>query len=149
MPFRFPLQAVLHYRESLEHQQEMRLRAANQLVARLRCILDQHGARVRDLHASQARELAAGTTSAEVRFHALCLSTLEHQRQDLECEVQRLQNLRDEQQKLFVEARRRSETLAGLRDNQHREYERTTARREQRQLDDAFLLRRDYQRRGQ
>jgi flagellar export protein FliJ len=144
MPFRFPLHAVLHFRQSLEHQQELRLRAANQQVARVRRVLDQHSARVQELHAGQARELAAGTTAAELRFAALCKTALEHQRQELERELQRLQKLRDEQQKLFVEARRKSETLAGLRDNQRREYERQAARREQRQLDDAFLLRGSY-----
>ncbi len=144
MPFRFSLQAVLHFRQSLEHQQELRLRAANQHVARVRRVLDQHNARVQELQISQARELAAGTTAAELRFAALCRSTLEQQRQELERELQRLQKLRDEQQKLFVEARRQSETLAGLRDNQRREYERKAARREQRRLDDAFLLRRSH-----
>lgn len=144
MAFRFPLQAVLHYRESLEHQQELRLRAAHQQVARLRRVLDQYGARAQDLHASQARELAAGTTIAELRFHAVCQSALEHRRQELERELQRLQILRDDAQKLFVEARRRTETLAGLHDAQRRAYERTRARSEQRQLDDAFLLRRAY-----
>jgi flagellar export protein FliJ len=144
MPFRFPLQAVLHFRQSLEHQQELRLRAANQQVARVRRVLDQHGARMQELRFRQARELAAGTTAAELRFTALCESSLEHQREELERELQRLQNLRDEQQRLFVETRRQRETLAGLRDRQRSEYERKTARREQRQLDDAFLLHRSY-----
>jgi len=29
MAFAFRLQSILHYRQSLEHQQELRLRAAN------------------------------------------------------------------------------------------------------------------------
>ncbi|HLW89245.1 MAG TPA: flagellar export protein FliJ [Terriglobales bacterium] len=149
MAFRFPLQAVLHYRQSLEHQQELRLRTANQQVARVRRMLDQHAARMQALHAGQARDLAAGTTAAELRFAALCESALEQQRQELERELQRLQVLRDEQQKLFVQARRQRETLAGLRDRQRLEYERTAARREQRQLDDTFLLRRAYLDRSQ
>lgn len=144
MPFRFSLQAVLHFRQSLEHQQELRLRAANQQVARVRRVLDQHSARVQELHISQARELTAGTTAAELRFAGLCRSALEQQRQELERELKRLQKLRDEQQRLFVEARRQSETVAGLRDRQRHEYELRAARREQRQLDDAFLLRRSY-----
>jgi flagellar export protein FliJ len=144
MPFHFPLQSLLHFRQSLEHQQELRLRAANQQVARVRRVLDQHSARVEEHYASQGRELLAGTTAAELRFAALCESSLLRQRHDLKCELQRLQNLRDEQQKLFMEARRQRETMAGLRDGQYREYERRAARRAQRQLDDAFLLRRSY-----
>jgi flagellar export protein FliJ len=144
MAFHFPLQAVLHYRESLEHQQELRLRAANQQVARVRRVLEQHCARLQELRASQGQELLAGTTAAELRFATLCESAFQQQRQELERELQRLQTLRDEQQKLFVLARRQRETLAGLRDNQLRDYERRASRREQRQLDDAFLLRRSY-----
>src|SRR5579863_334776 len=144
MAFHFPLQAVLHFRQSLEHQQELRLRAANQQVARVKRVLDQHGVRVQEHHANQRRDLLAGTTAAELRFAALCESSLLHQRQELERELQRLQNLRDEQQRLFVNARRQRDTLYGLRDHQHREYQRRAARREQRQLDDAFLLRRAY-----
>ena len=144
MPYHFPLQAVLHFRQSLEHQRELRLRAANQQVARVKRVLDQHGARVQEHHANQRRDLLAGTTAAELRFAAMCESSLLHQRQELERDLQRLQNLRDEQQRLFVNARRQRETLAGLRDHQHREYQRRAARREQRQLDDAFLLRRAY-----
>src|SRR5579863_4528791 len=149
MAFHFPLQAVLHYRESLEHQQELRLRAANQQVARLRRVLEQYGARLLELRASQCQDLLAGTTAAELRFATLCESALQHHRQELERELQRLQVLRDEQQKLFVQARRQRETLAGLRDRQRLEYERTAARREQRQLDDTFLLRRAYLDRSQ
>jgi|SRR5579863_2802131 len=148
MPFHFPLQTVLHYHESLEHQQELRLRAANQQVARVRRIIDHLGARMQDLHDSRARELATGTTAAEVRFHELRKSAFERQRHELECELQRLQTLRDEQQKLFVEARRRAETLAGLSEAQRRAYERRSDRREQRRLDEAFLLRRTYLQRG-
>lgn len=48
-------------------------------------------------------------------------------------ELQRFQNLRDEQQKRFQQARRERETVESLRDTQLREYTRDATRREQRQ----------------
>jgi flagellar export protein FliJ len=142
MPFRFPLEAVLHYRRSLEHQQELRLRTANQQVGRVRRLIELAEERIRQAHAAQARELAAGTTFAEVRFALAAEAFLEGQRQTLERELHRLETLRNQQQRIFQQARRDRETFESLRDRQKREYDRDQARREQRNLDDLFLLRR-------
>jgi len=141
MPFRFPLEAVLHYRRSLEHQQELRLRAANQQVAHVRRLIEQAGERIRQARATQARELAAGTTFAEVRFALAAEAFLEGQRQTLERELYRLETLRSQQQRIYQQARRDRETFESLRDREKREYERERARREQRALDNLFLLR--------
>jgi flagellar export protein FliJ len=148
MASHFPLQAVLHFRQSIEHQHELRLRAANQQVARARHILDQLDARLLQLHTRWSQDVAAGTSGAELRFALSCEATLRQQRQVVQNELLRLQNLRDEQQRIFQQARRDRETFESLRDYQLREYRREAARREQRQLDDLFLLRQAYLRRG-
>jgi flagellar export protein FliJ len=148
MAFHFPLQAVFHFRQSVEHQQELRLRAANQQVARIRHLLDQIDERIRQVHIRQAQELGVGTTSAELRFTLGFEASLRQQRQEAERELLRWQNLRDQQQRIFQQARRERETFESLRDHQLREYQRNAARREQRQLDDLFLLRQAYLRRG-
>jgi len=148
MAFHFPLQAVFHFRQSVEHQQELRLRAANQQVARVRHLLDQLDERIRQLKIRQSQELGVGTTSAELRFALLAEAAVHQQRQVAERELQRWQNLRDQQQQIFQQARRERETFESLRNHQLREYERHAARREQRQLDDLFLLRQAYLRRG-
>jgi flagellar export protein FliJ len=67
---------------------------------------------------------------------------LTRRRGELETELVRAQQLRDEQQRNFRAARRRRETLNSLREHQLRQYKLEAARREQRQADDAFLLRR-------
>lgn len=148
MPFHFPLQTVFHFRQSLEHQQELRLRAANQQVARVRHVLDQIDERLRQVHLRQSQELSLGTTAAELRFALLNEVTLHQQHQEVERELLRWQNLRDQQQKILQLARRERETFESLRDHQLREYERNATRREQCQLDDLFLLRQAYLRRG-
>jgi flagellar export protein FliJ len=67
---------------------------------------------------------------------------LTHRRGELETELVRAQQFRDEQQRNFRAARRRRETLNSLREHQLRQYQLEATRREQRQADDAFLLRR-------
>ncbi|HEY3974083.1 MAG TPA: flagellar export protein FliJ [Candidatus Sulfotelmatobacter sp.] len=141
MPFHFSLQAVFHFRQSIEHQQELRLRAANQQVAKVRHLVDLIDSRIRQIHIRESQELGAGTTSAEMRFALVGVATLLQQRQEAERELLRWQNLRDQQQKIFQQARRERETIESLRNRQLREYERNAARREQRQLDELFLSR--------
>ena len=144
MAFHFPLEVVLRFRQSVEHQQELRLRAATQHVARVRHLIEQLDQRAKEMQNRQWHELNAGTTAAELRFAFLCQSALSEQRRVLETELVRLQHLRNEQQKIYQKARRERETIASLRDRQQREYRRQAARREQRQLDDLFLLRQSY-----
>jgi flagellar export protein FliJ len=148
MAFHFPLQAVFHYRQSVEHQQELRLRAANQQVARVRRLLDQIDARLADLRANQFQHLQAGVTSAELRFGLLSETSLAAQREQVVAEVARLQKLRDQQQRIFQHARREREILDSLRERQLHEYNVSASRRQQRQMDDLFLLRRAYSQRG-
>lgn len=142
MPFHFSLQAVLHLYQSLEHQQELRLRAANQQVARVRHMMEQLDAAKQQNRVRQSQELQAGTTSAELEFARTMESALMKRRGELEVELLRVQQLRDEQQRNFHIARRRRETLSSLRETQLEDYQREAARREQRQADDVFLLRR-------
>jgi flagellar export protein FliJ len=148
MAFHFPLQAVFHFRRSVEHQQELRLRTANQQVARARRVVEQFDERIRQVQLRQSQELAGGTTAAELRFALTGDAALRLQRQDAERDLVRWQSLRDQQQKIFQQARRERETFESLRDHQLHDYERDARRREQRQLDDLFLLRQAYLKRG-
>jgi flagellar protein FliJ len=148
MPFRFSLESVLHFRQSVEHQQELRLRAANQQVSRVRHVVEQIEHRLKEMHTRQSAELVSGTTAAELRFSLACEKGLLQQRQALLQQIKRLEELRDEQQKIFFQLRRARQTIESLRDHQWREYEREAARREQRATDEAFLLRRSFLRRA-
>ncbi len=148
MAFYFPLQVLLHFRQSVEHQQELRLRAVNQLVARVRHLIEQIDARLQQLQTVQSHDLGVGTSGAELRFAVSCEENLQQQRQAMHHELVRLQTLRDEQQRIFQQARRERETFESLRDHQFREYQREAKRRQQRQQDDLFLMRQAYLRRS-
>jgi flagellar export protein FliJ len=144
MTFHFSLEAVLHFRKSLERQQELRLRAANQLVARTRRLIEQIEGRIRTAHSQQSQQLGAGITAAELRFAFECETLFDEQRQIMQRELVRLETLRDQQQRIFQQARRERETFESLREHEYRIYVREAARREQRQQDDLFLLRQAY-----
>lgn len=148
MPFHFRLHAILHFRQSIEHQQELRLRAANQQVALVRHMVEQVDTRRQVLAAEQGRELSAGVTAAELRFGLHCAAELVRHKKDLQQQLQRFQQLRDQQRELFQQARKNRETLEGIHDQQLRLFEQEATRREQRNQDDLFLLRREYTRRG-
>jgi flagellar export protein FliJ len=148
MSFHFPLHAVLHFRESLERQQELRLRAANQQVARVRHLIEQLDAHRQEVHSRQSAKLSAGMTAVELQFELLCETELLRHRKELEQQLARLEQLREQQREAFQQARRARETLEAVRDQQLQLYKEEAARREQRGLDDLFLLRREYLRRS-
>lgn len=83
-----------------------------------------------------------------MHFAQLQAASLRQQREILQCELLRLQNLRDQQQRAYRHARQQREIIESLRDRLLDEYERERSRREQRELDDLFLLRESYLRRG-
>jgi flagellar export protein FliJ len=148
MPFRFALEAVFHLRKSLEHQQELRLRTANQHVVGARHLIERLDERLRRMESDRSHALHSGTTASELQFEHLCETEMHRHRQIMVTELTRLEHLRDQQQKIFQHARRERETFESLRDKQFEDYQRTAARREQRQLDDLFLSRQAYLRRG-
>jgi len=148
MAFEFPLQAVLHFRKSLEHQQELRLRAANQRAARVRHMIDHLDGRRQEMHSAQAKELSIGITSAELRFELQCEGELKRHRKELEQQLAALEKLRDQQRGIWQQARQARETLESVRDQQLSLYKKQALRREQRSLDDVFLMRREFLRRG-
>ncbi len=148
MPFRFPLQAVLHFRQSVEHQQELLLIAINQHVARVRQVIEQVDQQIESARLQQSRDLGTGITSAELCFEILCETAIYQRSCALQSDLARLEKLRDQQQKVYQLARQRREVLESLRDGQLRQYEREASRQEQQGLDDLFLLRRAHLRRG-
>jgi flagellar export protein FliJ len=148
MAFQFKLNSVLHFRQSLEHQEELRLQAANQHVARVRHLIEQMDVRRQQLYSTHAKNLASGMSAAELQFELLCETELLRHRGSLEQELVRQQQLREQQREIFRQARRARETLEAVRNEQLRLYQKDALRKEQRGLDDMFLLRREYLRRG-
>ena len=141
MAFHFSLDAVLHLRKSIEHQQELKLRSANQNVARVRHAIEQLDGRRQHLLAAQSRQLADGTTAAEMRFELHCEAQLLRHRREREQQLATLEQARNQQRQILREARQARETLEAVRERQLSLYQKERLRREQRNLDDLFLMR--------
>jgi flagellar export protein FliJ len=148
MAFHFSLEAVLRLRQGMERQQELRLRAAHQQVARVRHGIERIDHALGEAEQLSGRALASGTTSAELLFGLQSEAALVEHREKLGAELARLAKLRDQQAEIFRHARRQRETIESLRDQQVRDHKRVALRQEQRRVDDLFLLRRNYQQRG-
>jgi flagellar export protein FliJ len=146
MPFRFALETILHFRRSVEHQQELRLRTANQQVARMRRLIEHIEQQIDSLYTRQSSELNMGTTAAELRFNDTCEAVLVQQHMSAQRELQRLEQVRDQQKQAYQQARSERETFESLREQQQNEYQRNSRRREQRELDELFLLRKTHMR---
>lgn len=142
MAFRFSLKSVLHFRESIEHQQELLLREANQKVAKINHQIAQVEQQRRELESAQSRDLSTGTTAAELRFEVECDAELKRQVRELQRELAAAQRACEQQRQIFQQAKRERQKLESIRDQQLHAYRRQTARREQRNLDDLFLMRR-------
>jgi len=97
---------------------------------------------------SSAHALVSGTSAAELRFFHLAETSLLAHRQQLELDLARAQHLRDLQQRAFQKARLERETLETLREQQLSQYQQEQTRREQRELDEMFLSRRSFGKRG-
>lgn len=149
MAFKFALQAVLHLRQSVEHQQELRLRAANQQVSRVRHLIEQMDARRAELHNAHSQRLRAGLTAVELQFELLCDAELLRHRRELEQQLGRLQQLREQQRAIFHQAMRLRETMEAVRDEQLRIHRKQVGRREQRNLDNLTLMVREHSRRSE
>jgi flagellar export protein FliJ len=140
MAFHFPLDSVLHFRKSIEHQQELKLRAANQRVARVRHMIEDFERRMLEFHFAQVKQLTDGTTAAELTFELRCEAQMLHHRRELEQQLIAAEKARDQQREVFQNARRACEILEAVRDRQLGIYRKEALRREQRNLDDLFLM---------
>ncbi|MBZ5706042.1 MAG: flagellar FliJ family protein [Acidobacteriia bacterium] len=148
MAFRFSLQALLRFRKSVEHQQELLLQEANHQVALVRHEIESLDKRMAEIAVRGALELTSGVRAAELQFEGLCRSVLLEQRRQLEKVLAQREEIRVRHRQAFHHARRQREVVDTLRQHQLQLYRQQEKRKEQRSLDELFLLRREFLRRG-
>jgi flagellar export protein FliJ len=148
MAFRFSLQALLRFRQSLERQQELRLQQAQHQVALARRAIEDLDRHVAATAARCAGELSTGLSAAELQFETLCRTVLLEHRHHLEQMLSQSEEIRSSCTQALRETRRQREVVDTLRQRQlqvHRQHEK---RAEQRYLDELFLLRKQSQGQG-
>lgn len=141
MGFHFTLESLLRAREAVERQEELLLQAAQQEANRLRQALEECRRQQLALRRQQGEELHAGLSGAELQFTLARQAGLRQQERRWRQEYAAAEQKRLARQATYQQARRERRTLETLRDAQAATYEREQARRTQRGLDDAHLMR--------
>ena len=142
MAFRFTLAPLLRLRQSLERQRSLALQQAAFNLTRAQDSLAHLDRFLAESELADAAALAAGRTAAELQFASLLREQLDQLRLRLAAEVQRLESLREQAARAYQQAYREREALETLRAHQLRAYQAEQSRRQQRELDAAFLLER-------
>ncbi|MGB8011188.1 MAG: flagellar FliJ family protein [Terriglobales bacterium] len=146
MAFRFSLAPLLRLRRSLERQRTLALQEANLQVSRAEEKLAQLESFLSGSVRSDAAGLAAGCTAAELQFAATCRENLLRFRQQLQSELRRLEQLRQQALGEYHQAYREREVLETVRARQYRAYQQEQVRRQQQELDATYLLQRWHRR---
>ncbi len=142
MAFRFSLATVLRIRAVVEDREERLLQRIQQEVAQTLQAMTQTDSEIAESNASRRAELFKPSTGTNVRAAYGGIDQLKSNRQTLEAQLVKLEELKAVQLNVYRAARRDREMLADMRDRKRGVYDADTARREQHTLDDNFLARR-------
>jgi flagellar export protein FliJ len=142
MPFRFALAPVLRLRQSIERQRTLALQAANLQVSRAQETLAQLDRFLSDSAQSDCAGLAAGRTAAELQFASVLRENMQHFREELQSDVRKLELERQKALGEYHKAYHEREVLETIRVRQRRVYQQEQLRRQQQELDAAYLLQR-------
>jgi flagellar export protein FliJ len=142
MAFHFALASILRLRQSIERQRTLQLQEANLQVARAQETLVQLDRSLSDSAQSDAKELSARCTGAELQFAAVLRENLHRFRRELQSQIRKLELQRQQAVAAYHQAYRDREVLETLRAREHRLYKQEQLRRQQRELDAAYLLQR-------
>jgi flagellar export protein FliJ len=143
MKFRFPLQALMRLRESIEEAELQRLQAAAARVLQARGEIEQIDAAIAAARRDEALALETGGYAAELQFSSLRDQIYAQQRNLLQSKLAELERVRAEHQERYRQARQQREILSNLRSRQFAAFQIESSRREQRETDDLFLMRRN------
>jgi hypothetical protein len=142
MPFQFRLATVLRVRESLEKREERILQMTQLEIARVVHRVEELGAVI--AHAHELREQAMQRSIPAGHLHSLLWeqqSAVDQMKSFIQ-DVERLNQLRDRQMKVYQDAHRKREMLTDMLHEQRDVYEQESMRSQQKQLDDIFIARR-------
>jgi flagellar FliJ protein len=142
MPFRFALAPVLRLRQSIERQRARALQSANLQVSRAQETLAQLDRFLSDSDQSDRAGLAAGRTAAELQFASVLRENMQHFREELQSDIRKLELERQKALGEYHRAYREREVLETIRARQRRVYQQEQLRRQQQELDGAYLLQR-------
>jgi flagellar export protein FliJ len=126
----------------VERQRTLRLQETSRQVSRAQEALAQLNGSISAREQSDARGLRGGLTGAELEFASVVRENLLQSRKQLQDNIRQLELQREQAATEYHQAYRDRELLETIRTRQHRLYQQEQSRRQQRELDAAYLLQR-------
>lgn len=142
MAFEFTLDPVLRLRKSYERLERLRLLAIAAMIVRTREEIAAAERGETKLAIARRESLARGLLAAEIQTELALEKARGRARAALLERLGSLQNLQVKQSRAFSLARTKREILERLRETKLHEFRVLEGRREQRRLDELYLLRR-------
>jgi flagellar protein FliJ len=139
MAFRFTLDAVLRFRESVEHSEEATLLLIVQQIVAAEQELVQIGEEQVRIRRQREKDLALKLPASHLMDIAERESQLKVAADGLRLRLRHLETQRLARLAIYQTARRDREVLSKLRERQHHAYQLQQKRQEQKTLDDLFL----------
>ncbi len=141
MAFRFSLDAVLRFRESVEHSEEAALLLIVQQIIEAEHELQQVAAEQVRIREQREQDLALTLPAAHLMEIAQRELELKVAADGLRLRLRQLETQRLAQLAVYQTARQDREVLSELRERQRHAYQLNQKRQEQKTLDDLFLAR--------
>jgi flagellar export protein FliJ len=141
MPFRFKLEAVLRFRESVERTEEAILRRLVGEIADVELEIKQVDLRQIQLREQRERDLSQTVPGVHLTEIAEHETQLRQVASDLRSRLGQLENKQIKQMAVYRAARQDRQVLSELRDRKQRAHVLDQRRQEQKTLDGLFLSR--------
>jgi flagellar FliJ protein len=142
MAFQFTLAAVLRIRGILEEREERLLQRILFEISQTLENLARTDAEIAGSNVSRRENVFKPVAGYKLHASYGEVKELKKSRKELEEQIEKLEELRDRQLMVYEGARRNREMLTDMHDEQRTIFDSDTARREQKTLDDNYIVRR-------
>lgn len=142
MGFQFSLATVLRVRGILEEQEERMLQRILFEITQTRKALASTESALGALDVARREDIHKPVIGRNLHASYGEMEELKQNRKNLVEKLGKLEQLRDQQVKIYEKARRNREMLTDMREEKQSSYESDLARLEQKTLDDIFISRR-------
>ena len=142
MAFQFSLATVLRVRGIIEEREEGILQKILSEISSILDDLERTDDQLAALDASRDADVFKARIGIQVHASYGEVNDLKQRRKDLEEQIQKLEQARDEQLIIYEAARRDREMLTDMREKKRTAYDSDMSKREQKTLDDNYIARR-------
>ena len=142
MAFQFSLATVLRVRKIVEEREEGILQKILFDISTIFDQLERNDAEIMESDASRHTDISQSCIGLQVHDSYGKVRQLKERRKELERQIEKLEQARDEQLIVYDAARRDREMLTDMREKKRTAYDSDMSKREQSTMDDNYIARR-------